>query len=169
MPTTERAGGLVRLAFVLSAVVCGLTALSYAELSTMFPREGGEYEYARHSMHRHGAFMVGRAMLAGLAVAFVLVGRFDLVASATDVAVYAAFSFVNFIVIALRLRRPDIVRAFRVPISIGRASVVPVAATVVMIWMVALLEFRAIAVAGGVMSLGLVMSLAPGSRPKTFG
>ena len=399
-PATERAGGLVWLAFVLSAVVCGLTALSYAELSSMFPRAGGEYEYARHSMHRHGAFMVGWTMLAGLTVAgatvalgfaryfnyfwpigsrwaalgllvamsslaalgirrstwvvvafsvvqiggllfvsavglhhigevdllagsgdgwfasargvatsvalvffafigfdevttlseetqdptrttprallgalaissllyvlvsvtavsvlgpdelarseqplrdvvatavgddagavmavlamittantvllvitaatrmlfamarqgdlprrfehldargtprratvavalaaavFVLVGRFELVASATDVAVYATFLFVNFIVIALRLRRPDIVRAFRVPISIGRVPVVPVVATVVTIWMVALLEFRAIAVAGGIMSLGLVMSLVRGSRPKTFG
>lgn len=68
-PATERAGGLVWLAFVLSAVGCGLTALSYAELSSVFPRAGGEYEYARHSMHRHGAFMVGWTMLAGLTVA----------------------------------------------------------------------------------------------------
>ena len=225
-PATERAGGLVWLAFVLSAVVCGLTALSYAELSSVFPRAGGEYEYARHSMHRHGAFMVGWTMLAGLTVAgatvalgfaryfnyfwpigsrwaglgllvamsslaalgirrstwvvvvfsviqiggllFVsAVGRFELIASATDVAVYATFLFVNFIVIALRVRRPDMVRPFRVPISIGRVPVVPVVATVVTIWMVALLELRAIAVAGAIMSVGLVMSLVRGSLPKS--
>ena len=68
-PATEKAGGLVWLAFVLSAVVCGLTAMSYAELSSIFPRAGGEYEYARHAMSRHGAFMVGWTMLAGLIVA----------------------------------------------------------------------------------------------------
>ncbi len=96
-----------------------------------------------------------------------LVGRFELIASATDVAVYATFLFVNFIVIALRVRRPDMVRPFRVPISIGRIPVVPVVATVVTIWMVALLELRAIAVAGAIMSVGLVMSLVRGSLPKS--
>jgi APA family basic amino acid/polyamine antiporter len=68
-PATEKAGGLVWLAFVLSAVVCGLTAMSYAELSSIYPRAGGEYEYARHVMSPHGTFMVGWTMLAGLIVA----------------------------------------------------------------------------------------------------
>lgn len=389
-PATERAGGLVWLAFVLSAGVCGLTALSYAELSSIYPRAGGEYEYARHSMHRHGAFMVGWTMLAGLTVAgatvalgfaryftyffsvpsrwvglvllgvtgclaamgirrstwvvvafslvqiggllfvsavglhhigdvnlfagagdswsssargvagsvalvffafigfdevttlseetrnptrttprallgalglstllyvlvsvtavsvlgpealgsseqplrdvaatavgdhagavmavlamvttantvllivtaasrmvfamarqsdlphrlgvldgrgtpvhatasvvlaasaFVLIGRFELVASATDVAVYATFLFVNFIVITLRSRQPRLERPFKVPLAIGWVPVIPVVAIVVTVWMVALLEPTAILVAFALMLLGLISSL----------
>jgi APA family basic amino acid/polyamine antiporter len=120
-------------------------------------------------LDRRGTPRRATVAVAAVSACFVLVGRFELIASATDVAVYATFLFVNFIVIALRVRRPDMVRPFRVPISIGRVPVVPVVATVVTIWMVALLEFRAIAVTGGIMTLGLVMSLARGSRPKTFG
>lgn len=68
-PATERAGGLVWLAFLLSAVLCGLTALSYMELSSMFPRTGGEYEYARQVFSHAPSFVVGWAMMAGLVVA----------------------------------------------------------------------------------------------------
>jgi APA family basic amino acid/polyamine antiporter len=68
-PATERAGALVWLAFLLSAVLCGLTALSYMELSSMFPRTGGEYEYARHVFSRTTSFVIGWAMAGGLVVA----------------------------------------------------------------------------------------------------
>ncbi len=68
-PATERAGGLVWLAFLLSAVLCALTALSYMELSSMFPKTGGEYEYARHVFSRTISFVIGWAMMAGLVVA----------------------------------------------------------------------------------------------------
>jgi APA family basic amino acid/polyamine antiporter len=90
---------------------------------------------------------------------FVLIGRFELVASATDVAVYATFLFVNFIVIALRIRKPALERPFKVPLAIGRVPVIPVVATVVTVWMVALLEPSAIVVAASLMLLGLLTSL----------
>jgi APA family basic amino acid/polyamine antiporter len=93
------------------------------------------------------------------ASAFVLIGRFELVASATDVAVYATFLFVNFIVIALRIRKPALERPFKVPLAIGRVPVIPVVATVVTVWMVALLELSAIVVAASLMLLGLLTSL----------
>lgn len=66
---TEDAGGLVWLSFVVSAVVCGLTAMSYAELSSMYPRTGGEYEYASHVFGRTVTFMIGWAMAIGLVIA----------------------------------------------------------------------------------------------------
>lgn len=65
----DDAGGLVWLSFVVSAVVCGLTALSYAELASMFPRTGGEYEYSSHVFGRTVTFMIGWAMAAGLVIA----------------------------------------------------------------------------------------------------
>jgi basic amino acid/polyamine antiporter, APA family len=68
-PATERAGAFVWLAFLLSAVLCGLTALSYMELSSMFTRTGGEYEYARQVFSPRLSFVIGWAMLSGLVVA----------------------------------------------------------------------------------------------------
>lgn len=68
-PATERAGGLVWLAFLLSAMLCALTALSYMELSSMYSKTGGEYEYARQVFSPLISFVIGWAMLAGLVVA----------------------------------------------------------------------------------------------------
>jgi APA family basic amino acid/polyamine antiporter len=59
----------VWLSFLLAAALCGLTGLSYAELASMYPRAGAEYEYTRHVMHERWAFLVGWTMIAGLMVA----------------------------------------------------------------------------------------------------
>jgi APA family basic amino acid/polyamine antiporter len=45
-----RAGEAVWLSFLLSGALAGLTALSYAELATTFPRAGGEYVYVRNAL-----------------------------------------------------------------------------------------------------------------------
>ncbi|MDA0371694.1 MAG: APC family permease [Actinomycetota bacterium] len=68
-PAAEDAGGLVWLSFVISAFVCAFTAMSYAELASMFPRTGGEYEYASHVFGRRVTFMIGWGMAAGLVIA----------------------------------------------------------------------------------------------------
>lgn len=68
-PATEDAGGLVWISFVVSALVCGFTAMSYAELASMFPRTGGEYEYSSHVFGRRVTFMIGWGMAAGLVIA----------------------------------------------------------------------------------------------------
>lgn len=46
------AGEAMWMAFALSALVALVTALSYAELSTMFPRAGAEFVYLRSAMPR---------------------------------------------------------------------------------------------------------------------
>lgn len=43
-------GGGLWLAFVLAAAVAGVTALSYAELASMYPRAGVEYEFLSHAV-----------------------------------------------------------------------------------------------------------------------
>lgn len=68
-PATAEAGGLVWLSFILAAVLCGLTGLSYAELSSMFPRAGAEYEYTRQVFPVGVAFVVGWVMTCGLIIA----------------------------------------------------------------------------------------------------
>jgi APA family basic amino acid/polyamine antiporter len=66
---TARAGAAVWVSFLLAAVLCGLTALSYAELASMFPTAGAEFDYTRHVLPRSVAVMVGWMMAGGLMVA----------------------------------------------------------------------------------------------------
>lgn len=47
-----RAGMLTPLAFVAAATLAGFTALSFAELSSRFPRSAGEAEYVRRAFGR---------------------------------------------------------------------------------------------------------------------
>jgi APA family basic amino acid/polyamine antiporter len=61
---TAVAGATVWLAFLLAATLALLTGLSYAELSSMFPRAGGEFEYARQVFPAPVAFLVGWFMVA---------------------------------------------------------------------------------------------------------
>ncbi len=68
-PATERAGGLVWASLLLSALLCALTAFSYMELSSMFPRAGSEHEFARQVFPDWIAFTTGWAMAVALIVA----------------------------------------------------------------------------------------------------
>jgi APA family basic amino acid/polyamine antiporter len=70
---TAVAGTGVWLSFVLAAALSALTAMSYMELSSMFPSAAGEYAYARHVFPDRVAFLVGWVMIAGLMVAAAVV------------------------------------------------------------------------------------------------
>lgn len=68
-PATQKAGGLVWLAFILAAVLSALTALSYMELASMFPRASAEHEFSRHMYPRSVSATVGTTMSLALVVA----------------------------------------------------------------------------------------------------
>lgn len=68
-PATERAGAMVWMSMIVSAVVCAFTALSYMELTSMFPRAGSEHEFARQVFPEWVAFTTGWAMAVALIVA----------------------------------------------------------------------------------------------------
>lgn len=68
-PATDRAGGLVWASFVVAAVLCALSAFSYMELSSMFPKAGSEHEFARQVFPHAVSFVVGWAMALALIVA----------------------------------------------------------------------------------------------------
>jgi APA family basic amino acid/polyamine antiporter len=53
------AGNGVWLSFLLSAIVAVFTGLSYAELSSVFPKAGAEYVYTKHAFGRRMAFVIG--------------------------------------------------------------------------------------------------------------
>ena len=68
-PATQKAGGLVWASLLLSAALCALTAFSYMELTSMFPRAGSEHEFARQVFPDWVAFTTGWAMAVALVVA----------------------------------------------------------------------------------------------------
>ncbi|MEX2529904.1 MAG: amino acid permease [Gemmatimonadota bacterium] len=66
------AGPAAVLAFALNGVIAFLTALAFAELATTFPRNGGQYVYARRTFSVKMAFGVGWLMTFAHVVAAVL-------------------------------------------------------------------------------------------------
>jgi len=60
-----------------------------------------------------------------LAMAFVLIGRIDVVASVTDIGTFYIFAFVNAAAIMLRYRMPKARRVFRTPLNVGKFPLVP--------------------------------------------
>ncbi len=63
------AGNAVWLSFVVGALIAAFTGLSYAELSSMFPKAGGEYIYAKKAFNRRLAFLVGWLIVVGGVIA----------------------------------------------------------------------------------------------------
>jgi len=53
------AGNAVWLSFAIAATIAGFSALSYAELSSMYPRASAEFEYVSNAFGRRLAFVVG--------------------------------------------------------------------------------------------------------------
>ncbi len=62
----------------------------------------------------------------GIAAVFTLLGDIEVVAQTSNFAVLVAFAVVNFALIWLRLRRPDLERPFRVPLAIAGVPVTAV-------------------------------------------
>jgi APA family basic amino acid/polyamine antiporter len=86
------AGNAVWLSFGISAVMAACTALSYAELSSMFPRAAAEYAYVSEAFGERAAFVVGWLILASgvLSTATVALGFGGYVAGATGVPIVLA-------------------------------------------------------------------------------
>jgi APA family basic amino acid/polyamine antiporter len=60
-----RAGNAVWGAFLIAAGMAALIGLSYAELASMFPRAGADYEYTRRALGLRPAFIVGWLIVIG--------------------------------------------------------------------------------------------------------
>ncbi|MCS7109455.1 MAG: APC family permease [Candidatus Micrarchaeota archaeon] len=58
-------GNAIWLSFLIGAIVAAMTALSYAELASMFPKAGAEYVYARKSFGNRMAFIVNWLLIIG--------------------------------------------------------------------------------------------------------
>jgi APA family basic amino acid/polyamine antiporter len=80
------AGNAIWLAFILSAIMALLTGLSYAELSSMFPKAGAEYDYVTNAFNARLAFVIGwlvflSGVLAAATVALGFAGYFTALTS----------------------------------------------------------------------------------------
>jgi APA family basic amino acid/polyamine antiporter len=64
----QKAGPAMMLAFVIAAIVCGLAALAYAELSAMVPVSGSAYTYTYGVMGELIAWIVGWALVLEYAI-----------------------------------------------------------------------------------------------------
>jgi APA family basic amino acid/polyamine antiporter len=62
-------GNSLWLSFIIAAIVATLTALSYAELSSRFPKAGAEYVYVENSFGKRLAWLVGWLIIAGSVIA----------------------------------------------------------------------------------------------------
>ncbi len=63
------AGNALWLAFLIAAIISVFTALSYAELSGMFPKDAAEYTYTRKASGRESlAFIVGWLLVLGAVI-----------------------------------------------------------------------------------------------------
>jgi APA family basic amino acid/polyamine antiporter len=76
------AGNNIWLSFFIGAVVAALTGLSYAELSSVFPKAGAEFVYAKKAFTRRIGFMTGwmvtvSGLFAGASVALGFSGYFS--------------------------------------------------------------------------------------------
>ncbi|MEK6863030.1 MAG: amino acid permease [Nanoarchaeota archaeon] len=60
---TKTAGNSIWLSFLIAAVVAILTGLSYAELSSIFKKDAGEYDYVEYAFNRKLAFIIGIMIL----------------------------------------------------------------------------------------------------------
>jgi len=65
----NEAGNGLWLSFVVAAVVAAVIGLCYAELASMFPRSGADYEYTRRALGPRPAFVVGWLMVIGNIIA----------------------------------------------------------------------------------------------------
>jgi len=63
------AGNAVWLSFIVAAIIAAFSGLSYAELSSMFPKASGEYEYARKPFGKTIGFITGWMVIFGAAAA----------------------------------------------------------------------------------------------------
>ncbi len=66
---TKDAGNGVWISFGVAAGLSALTAMSYAELTSMFPSAGAEYEYGRHAFGEFFGFIAGWMMIVAYMVA----------------------------------------------------------------------------------------------------
>ncbi|MBI4175775.1 MAG: amino acid permease [Candidatus Aenigmarchaeota archaeon] len=108
------AGNAVWISFVFAAIIAAFTGLSYAELSSMYPKTAAEYNYTKNAFKKRSlAFVVGWLMtiasiVAAVTVAFGFAGYFTHIFGGSitlvAVALVMVLSMLNYIGIKVSAR-----------------------------------------------------------------
>ena len=140
-------GPAVSLSFVLAAIACALAGLCYIEFASTVPVAGSAYTYS------YATFGVLVAVVAATV-------EFGTLAELVNVGTLFAFVLVSIGIIVLRRTRPELPRAFRVPL----VPWLPIAAVLACLWlMLNLTAFTWLRFLGW-MVLGLAVYVAYGAR-----
>ena len=104
-----------------------------------------------------------------VAVALLPLGGVDAVAGFTSLAALLAFIVVNIAMIRLRFTKPDAVRAFRVPLAIGRVPIVPLLAVASCLALLMALPASTLLVGGVIVIVGgVTLVVTTRLRPPTI-
>jgi len=108
------AGNSVWISFIIAAFVAFLTGLSYAELSSIYTEDSGEYSYVEHNFNKRIGFVTGYLVVVSLLIASAAVslgfsGYLNQLFGSNHVpeiaiAVIALFSVINYIGIKQSIR-----------------------------------------------------------------
>ncbi len=94
-----------------------------------------------------------------VAISFVFLEDIALVANVSNFTVFVTFIVINVVLISLRYKKPQIIRPFRVPVSLGKLAVLPVLGILFNLLMLAQLEMRVMAIGLGLGGLGAMAAL----------
>ncbi|MBI2140448.1 amino acid permease [Candidatus Woesearchaeota archaeon] len=76
------AGNAIWISFILAGIIAACSGLSYAELSSMYPKDAAEYNYTKYAFHQPalsfvvGWLMVAAGVISAVVVAFGFAGYF---------------------------------------------------------------------------------------------
>lgn len=163
----SRSGDVVAVIALVSTTNTTLVAVTAGSRLLYAMAAGGALPAPLAAVHPRQAVPLRALVVCIVAAAgFVLLGNLTLVASVTDYAVYTVFLAVNATVVLSRLREPQAVRPFRVPLSVRRVPVLPVLGLGAVLLMLAQLEGNALAIGGGLTALLVAFALLRGARVR---
>jgi APA family basic amino acid/polyamine antiporter len=153
--TGSYGGRIVTVIAIVSTTNTTLLALTAGSRMVFGMSRAGALPGRLGGLGGDGAAPVAALIACGAAAAcFVLASDLRAIAATTDAAIYLVFLATNTTVIILRFRQPDASRPFRVPLSIGKVPLVPVAALVATAGMMGMLDLQPLVVMLGMVALG---------------
>ncbi|WP_067046991.1 APC family permease [Methanofollis ethanolicus] len=94
------------------------------------------------------------AVAAALAAAFTLTGEIAYVANATNFALFLTFALINATVVVLRVRDPDVLRPFRVPLAVRGVPIVPLLGILFSFFLLLQIEIEIVLLGLGILLVG---------------
>jgi amino acid transporter len=158
------AGTLSAIALFATANTVLITLVAASRLSFSLARDAEiPAIFARLSQGRKSPW-VSAILAFAASIVLLPIGDLKILAELSSLIALLAFLAVNLTLIVLRLRLPDHVRPFRIPINLGRIPMLPLLAIGSILVLLATFELAVYAVAGLIIALTCVAYLLRSSR-----